>query len=169
MGGGIGKSDERHDPGYTPGVYMRVCVALRAHLRPRGDSQTRTLTRTHTSSQVLDAIDAFVFRLMGTSDKAQLKEMSSEFSAAELSKVLMWLLVVGYALRTAEVKLEALTFREDGGNSSSGNSGAERSTWGTHVGGVLGLGQLRNGGGGGGAKPNWGGGLSGWRRFLPGA
>ncbi|KAG1677637.1 hypothetical protein FOA52_010418 [Chlamydomonas sp. UWO 241] len=121
------------------------------------------------SPEVLDAIDAFVFRLMGTSDKAQLKEMSSEFSAAELSKVLMWLLIVGYALRTAEVKLEALTFRDDGGSSDASNGHGGGGFGDTPVGGVLGLGPPGGGGNGGKGKPNWGGGLSGWRRFLPGA
>ena len=58
------------------------------------------------SPEVLDAIDAFVGRLMGTRDEEQLRNMSSEFSSNELSKVLLWLLVVGYALRTAEMRMD---------------------------------------------------------------
>jgi len=58
------------------------------------------------SLQVLDAIDAFVARLIGTSDPGALRSMSSDFSINELSKVLLWLLVVGYSLRTAEMQMD---------------------------------------------------------------
>jgi hypothetical protein len=36
----------------------------------------------------------------------QLRSMSSQFDSNELSKVLFWLLVVGYALKTAEIKFD---------------------------------------------------------------
>lgn len=38
-------------------------------------------------ADVTEAIEAFVARLMGTTERQQLRQMSSEFSAVELSKV----------------------------------------------------------------------------------
>lgn len=87
-------------------------------------------------------------------------------------QVLIWLLVVGYALRSAEVKLDALTFRGDKAhNGTIGNANGKAHG---SFGGVLGLGDWHTSAGGkGGAnangKPNWSSGFGGWRRFLPGA
>ncbi|GFH31953.1 uncharacterized protein HaLaN_31090, partial [Haematococcus lacustris] len=52
------------------------------------------------------AMSAFVSRLMGTVEPSQLRAMTSQFSALELSKLLFWLLVVGWTLRALEVKWE---------------------------------------------------------------
>jgi hypothetical protein len=57
-------------------------------------------------NDVQDAMAAFVARLMGTSDRSQLLAMTSEFTAVELSKLLLWLLVVGWSLREREVSWE---------------------------------------------------------------
>jgi hypothetical protein len=71
--------------------------------------------------EVLDAMDCFVARLMGTANKEQLSSMTSEFRADELSKVLFWLLCVGYALRTAEMRLEALALHGEEQPNGSNN------------------------------------------------
>ncbi|GAX74574.1 hypothetical protein CEUSTIGMA_g2023.t1 [Chlamydomonas eustigma] len=51
------------------------------------------------SPEVIDAMDLFIARLMGTEDVHQLRTMTSQFDSNELSKVLFWLLVVGTSLR----------------------------------------------------------------------
>lgn len=103
------------------------------------------------SPEVLDAMDAFVERLMGTSDKEQLRSMSSEFNAAELNKVLLWLLVVGYALRTAEMKLETLSFSGAGSKAGAPDS---FNLFGLRAPAKKGL---------------WEGALGKWRKLLPGS
>lgn len=55
---------------------------------------------------VTDAMALFVGRLIGTSEPEHLRSMTSEFSAAELSKLLFWLLIVGWSLRALEVRWE---------------------------------------------------------------
>lgn len=61
------------------------------------------LASTSHSGVVKEAMEAFVGRLMGSADPAVLRGMDAEFSTLELSKVLMWLMVVGWTLRGLEV------------------------------------------------------------------
>jgi hypothetical protein len=51
-------------------------------------------------------MDVFIQRLLGTSDKDQLRRTPSECSAQELGRLLFWLMVVGYTLRSMEVRLD---------------------------------------------------------------
>jgi len=55
--------------------------------------------------EVLEAMNAFIYRLIGTSDAEELKA-ASETTAPELARLLYWLMVVGYSLRTMEVRFE---------------------------------------------------------------
>lgn len=55
---------------------------------------------------VLDAMNAFVYRLMGTSDPEEMKSTSTENTNVEMARMLYWLMVVGYSLRTLEVRYD---------------------------------------------------------------
>lgn len=55
---------------------------------------------------VLDAMNAFVYRLMGTSDPDEMKSTSTENTTVEMARMLYWLMVVGYSLRTLEVRYD---------------------------------------------------------------
>jgi hypothetical protein len=64
---------------------------------------------------VLDAMNALIKRLLGTDDTCKLASTTSEVTNTELSKMVRWMMVVGYSLRSIEVKFEmekALTFPE---------------------------------------------------------
>ena len=104
------------------------------------------------SPEVIEAMTAFVERMMGTSEPRQLQSMQSEFDTYELSKVFIWLLVVGYALRTAESKLDHL----DGWQDDEGDGNPA-------------LGRISGGGndGGKGGKGGWDWGSL-WSKLLPG-
>eukprot|EP00241_Pyramimonas_parkeae_P012562 CAMPEP_0114236192 /NCGR_PEP_ID=MMETSP0058-20121206/6701_1 /TAXON_ID=36894 /ORGANISM="Pyramimonas parkeae, CCMP726" /LENGTH=276 /DNA_ID=CAMNT_0001348101 /DNA_START=302 /DNA_END=1132 /DNA_ORIENTATION=- len=56
--------------------------------------------------EVLEAMNAFVHRLIGTSDGEELRNADTTSTTVELARMLYWLMVVGYSLRTMEVKLE---------------------------------------------------------------
>ena len=104
---------------------------------------------TSASPETIEAMTAFVERMMGTSDTQLLKSMQSEFDTYELSKVFIWLLVVGYALRTAESKLDV-----DEGDDISGFMDGR------------GPGDDDGKGGQGGGGWDWGRSL--WSKLLPG-
>ncbi len=53
---------------------------------------------------MLDAANAFIARMMGTESRDALRSQASDCTAAELAKLLLWLLVVGYSLRSLEVR-----------------------------------------------------------------
>jgi len=55
---------------------------------------------------VLDAMNSFIQRLLGSNDPEELKSASNESTAAELARMLYWLMVVGYSLRTIEVRFD---------------------------------------------------------------
>ena len=64
---------------------------------------------------VLDAMNALIKRLLGTDDTCKLASTTSEVTNTELSRMVKWMMVVGYSLRSIEVKFEmekALTFPE---------------------------------------------------------
>lgn len=55
---------------------------------------------------VTDAMRAFIGRLMGSEDAGALRSSASDVTAAELAKLLFWLMCVGYSLRSLEVRLD---------------------------------------------------------------
>lgn len=61
---------------------------------------------TSAGEDVLDAMNAFVYRLMGTSDPEEIKSTSTENTTVEMARMLYWLMVVGYSLRTLEVRID---------------------------------------------------------------
>ena len=65
----------------------------------------RDLT-TDTGPEVLEAMNAFIKRILGTDDTSELASTTAEVTNVELSKMVYWLMVVGYSLRTMEVKFE---------------------------------------------------------------
>ncbi|GBG72981.1 hypothetical protein CBR_g12699 [Chara braunii] len=54
----------------------------------------------------LEAMNAFIQRLLGVSDPTTLKTTVSETTASELGKLLYWLMVVGYSIRNIEVRFD---------------------------------------------------------------
>ena len=66
---------------------------------------------------VLDAMNALIKRLLGTDDTCKLASTTSEVTNTELSRMVKWMMVVGYSLRSIEVKFEmerSLSFPEHG-------------------------------------------------------
>lgn len=57
-------------------------------------------------NDVAGVMDAFVQRLMGTRDKEHLRRAESECNAQELGKLMFWLMVVGYTLRSMEARFD---------------------------------------------------------------
>jgi hypothetical protein len=55
-------------------------------------------------TEVAQAMEAFVGRLMGTTDRDSLSRAGSDCTAQELAKVMFWLMIVGYTLRGLEVR-----------------------------------------------------------------
>lgn len=65
----------------------------------------RDLTNT-AGPDVLDAMNVFIKRLLGTDETSELASTIAEVSNVELSRMVYWLMVVGYSLRTMEVQFE---------------------------------------------------------------
>lgn len=84
---------------------LRDSNALLDYLKSLEPHNLQQLTSS-AGEDVVEAMHQFVGRLMGTKDPAQLKQISSDTTAQELSQLLFWLLVVGYSLRTMEIKLD---------------------------------------------------------------
>jgi hypothetical protein len=55
-------------------------------------------------TEVAQAMESFVGRLMGTTDRDSLSRAGSDCTAQELAKVMFWLMIVGYTLRGLEVR-----------------------------------------------------------------
>ncbi|BAT77627.1 hypothetical protein LR48_Vigan09g037500 [Vigna angularis] len=55
---------------------------------------------------VVFAMNTFIKRLLAVSDPSQMKTSVTETSAAELAKLLYWLMVVGYSIRNIEVRFD---------------------------------------------------------------
>lgn len=55
-------------------------------------------------SEVASAMEAFVGRLMGTTDRDSLSRAGSDCTAQELAQVMLWLMIVGYTMRGLEVR-----------------------------------------------------------------
>ena len=57
--------------------------------------------------EVVDAMNAFIKRLVGTDyDSEELKGIESQSNSVEMARLLYWLLIVGYSLRTIEARKE---------------------------------------------------------------
>ena len=54
--------------------------------------------------EVSAAMDAFLKRLLGTDDQCELNSVVSETTQQELHRLLTWLLIVGYTLRSMEIR-----------------------------------------------------------------
>ncbi|KAK9829799.1 hypothetical protein WJX72_007962 [[Myrmecia] bisecta] len=55
---------------------------------------------------VLEAMNTFIQRLLGTTDEDELRNNTSESNSTELSRLMFWLMVVGYTLRTMEIRFD---------------------------------------------------------------
>jgi hypothetical protein len=71
--------------------YMRRVPASRMHAVRAGP-------------EVTEAMEAFLQRLLGTVETAELNTMVSETSTTELQRLLFWIAIVGYTLRGMEVR-----------------------------------------------------------------
>ena len=78
---------------------------LLSHINDMEPKNLRDLTNT-AGPDVLDAMNVFIKRLLGTDDTSELSSTIAEVSNVELSRMVYWLLVVGYSLRTMEVQFE---------------------------------------------------------------
>jgi hypothetical protein len=71
-------------------------------------------------TEVAQAMESFVGRLMGTTDRDSLSRAGSDCTAQELAKVMFWLMIVGYTLRGLEVRWDmqkaVLVDRSKGGD-----------------------------------------------------
>ena len=57
--------------------------------------------------EVVEAMNAFIKRLVGTDyDSDELKGIETKSTSVEMARLLYWLLIVGYSLRTIEVRKE---------------------------------------------------------------
>lgn len=56
------------------------------------------------SPEVTEAMEVFLSRLLGTDDAQELRSYRSENSCQELARLLSWLMIVGYTLRSMEVR-----------------------------------------------------------------
>lgn len=73
-------------------AYLRQAPSAEIHRLRAGDD-------------VAEAMSAFLARLLGTTDPRELNSVVSETSAQELSRLLSWLMIVGYTLRSMEIRL----------------------------------------------------------------
>ncbi|KAL2631796.1 hypothetical protein R1flu_016482 [Riccia fluitans] len=78
---------------------------LLEYLKSLQPQNLQELTST-AGEDALEAMNTFVTRLLGVTDPAQLKRAATETSAAELAKLLYWLMVVGYSIRNIEVRYD---------------------------------------------------------------
>ena len=106
----------------TPGAGVNDIVSYLQSLEPAG---VQELTA-GAGDDVLGAMNAFVQRLLATTSPAGLVEDPGdmvETSSADLAKLLYWLMVVGYGLRTMEVRLDMEALASPGGGGGGGDSG----------------------------------------------
>lgn len=71
------------------------------YMRTHGQSQAAQI---RPGPEVRDAMEVFLQRLLGTDNSKELASMVSETSLKELSRLLMWVMIVGYTLRSMEVR-----------------------------------------------------------------
>lgn len=61
---------------------------------------------TSAGEDALEAMNTFVSRLIGVAEPTQLKRSATQTTAAELARILYWLMVVGYSIRNIEVRYD---------------------------------------------------------------
>lgn len=61
---------------------------------------------TSAGEDALEAMNTFVARLIGVADPTQIKRAATQTTAAELARILYWLMVVGYSIRNIEVRYD---------------------------------------------------------------
>lgn len=71
------------------------------YMRTHGQSQAAQI---RPGPEVREAMDVFLQRLLGTDSSKELASMVSETSLKELSRLLLWVMIVGYTLRSMEVR-----------------------------------------------------------------
>jgi hypothetical protein len=75
---------------------------LLSYIRQYASTQAHRFTQP--GKEVSEAMDVFLQRLMGTDDMKELGSVVSETSSKELNRLLYWLMIVGYTLRSMEVR-----------------------------------------------------------------
>lgn len=75
------------------------------YIRRMEPENLRELT-SNISPDTLEAMNEFTKRLLGTNDTTELATTTTEITNTELSRMMYWVMVVGYSLRTMEVKFE---------------------------------------------------------------
>ncbi|PSS31202.1 Vitamin K-dependent protein like [Actinidia chinensis var. chinensis] len=78
---------------------------LLEYLKSLEPQNLKELTSSAGEDAVL-AMNTFIKRLLAVADPAQMKTSVTETSAAELAKLLYWLMVVGYSIRNIEVRFD---------------------------------------------------------------
>ena len=78
---------------------------LLAYLRSLEPQNLQELT-SMANDDVLEAMNSFIKRLIESNGEVEMRAAVSESTAPELSKLLYWLLVVGYSLRSIEVRID---------------------------------------------------------------
>lgn len=78
---------------------------LLEYLKSLEPQNLKELTNSAGEDAVL-AMNTFIKRLLAVSDPDQMKKSVTETSAAELGKLLYWLMVVGYGIRNIEVRFD---------------------------------------------------------------
>ncbi|PRQ33708.1 hypothetical protein RchiOBHm_Chr5g0060651 [Rosa chinensis] len=78
---------------------------LLEYLKSLEPQNLKELTST-AGDDVVVAMDTFIKRLLAVSDPSQMKASVTSTTAAELAKLLYWLMVVGYSLRNIEVRFD---------------------------------------------------------------
>jgi hypothetical protein len=68
------------------------------------DSPPSSVQSVRAGPEVSDAMDMFLRRLLGTDDQRELNTVVSETSLQETQRLLTWLLIVGYTLRSMEIR-----------------------------------------------------------------
>lgn len=71
------------------------------YMRTHGQSQAAQI---RPGPEVREAMGVFLQRLLGTDSNKELASMVSETSMKELSRLLLWVMIVGYTLRSMEVR-----------------------------------------------------------------
>lgn len=69
------------------------------------DPETVEMLTKHAGEDVHEAMTAFIDRMLGTSDTASLANMT-ECDGVELARLLYWICIVGYSLRSLEVRFD---------------------------------------------------------------
>ncbi|KAJ6829090.1 uncharacterized protein M6B38_359790 [Iris pallida] len=78
---------------------------LMEYLKSLEPQNIKELTST-AGEDVVFAMNSFIKRLLAVSDPVQMKATISETSAPELAKLLYWLMMVGYSIRSIEVRFD---------------------------------------------------------------